>query len=73
MNDAVAERRGGDQPFLGVMDVETVILARGVCFCAKFMLQFEQVIFQPILELCHVCMPALAFAGFAVGEEQVFP
>jgi hypothetical protein len=73
MNHAVAKRRGGDQPLFGIVDIKTVILPGRVRLCAKFALQFEQVVLQPILELCHIRMPALAPAGFAVGEEQVFP
>ena len=73
VNDAVAERRGGNQAILGIMDVKTVILARLVGFILQFTLKLQQVVFQSVFERGDVRVTALAFAGFAIGEQEVFP
>jgi hypothetical protein len=33
----------------------------------------QQIVFQAVFELGHIRVTAFAFAGFAIGKQQVFP
>jgi len=73
MHHAVAERCGGNQTFLGVVNVKAVIRAGGVGLVLEFALEFQQIIFKAIFKRGDVRMTAFAARGFAVGAEEVVP
>ena len=73
VDDAVAERRGGNQAALGFVDVERDVRAGAVSVREQLFLKLEEVVFQAVLEGRHVRVAALAFGGAAIGEQQVVP
>lgn len=69
----VAERRGGDQAPLRLVDKEARVWPWMVGPAEQFFPQFEQVVFETILEGGHIRMAALALRGLAVREKEIVP
>jgi len=72
VDDAVAERRGADQPPLGFGAVKAAIRPGPVRAAAQLVLELEQLLLQPVLEANHVRQAALALARGAKGPEEIF-
>ena len=72
MHHPVAERCGRNEAVFGVVDIKTVVWARGVCMSLEFELQCKEFLLLDAFKCGGKRGTALAFSGFTIRQIEVF-
>jgi len=73
VNDAVTKGRGGNEAAFRFVNIETVIDSGLICLRFEFMLQLQQIFFEPIFKSSGWWFPAFTLCGAPKRKQQIVP